>query len=162
MNDIAIQPLSDYELERGKPMPSKLHSFLTQRLTVLITNRFGKSFIVFPELSLETLGEKNMVPDIALCEPSPIDFSQDELRLKEPPLGVIEILSATQSLQTLVDKTNDYFSFGVKSCWVVLPILKSIYVFNAPQQFEVFTPGQELYDAQLEIKLSIDDIFSMG
>lgn len=150
---------SDYETERGKPMPSKLHSVITQRLTVFLVNRYGDKFEILPELTLDTHGERT-TPDIAICEPEAIDFSKDEVKRKEPPLATIEILSPTQILQTLLDKTNEYFSFGVKSCWVILPTLKTIYVYSAPYQFEVFSPGDEVFDAKLDIRLPIDTLFA--
>lgn len=107
---------------------------------------------------MDTPGEKT-IPDISICQIEPIDFTQDEIKSKTPPLATIEILSPTQVLQTLIDKTQIYFSFGVKSCWIVLQTLKTIYVFNAPNQFEVYSHGDELIDEKLNIKLSIDSYF---
>lgn len=57
-----------------------------------------------------------LVPDIAICEVEPADFEYDETKRTRLPLAVIAILSHNQVLQTLVDKTHTYFSFGVKSC----------------------------------------------
>jgi Uma2 family endonuclease len=153
--------VEDYETERGKPMPSKQHSRLTKRLTVFLENHYSGKFEVFPELTLDMPGEKK-TPDIAICElePAPIDFTQDEINVSEPPLATIEILSPTQVLQSLLDKTSEYFSFGVKSCWVVLPALKSIYVFTAPNQFEVYSHGDELLDPNLDVRVPIDTIFA--
>ncbi|MCB0521411.1 MAG: Uma2 family endonuclease [Lewinellaceae bacterium] len=148
----------DYETERGKPMPSKLHSVLTQRLLFYFLTHYRDKYEALPELTLDTPDEKT-TPDIAICEIEPIDFSQDEIKRTEPPFATIEILSPTQILQTLLDKTNDYFSFGVKSCWVVLPTLKSIYVFTAPNQFKVYSHGDELHDPNLDVKVPMDEIF---
>jgi Uma2 family endonuclease len=151
--------LSDYETERGKPMPSKQHSRLQSRIANFLMNGYSEQFETFTELTLDTPGEKT-TPDIALCEPEGADFSHDEIKKQDPPLATIEILSPTQVLQTLLDKTNDYFSFGVQSCWVVVPPLKSIYVFSAPFQFEVFSQGDELHDTKLDIRMHIDPIFA--
>lgn len=158
--DTATLPIqSDYETERGKPTPSNLHSVIQTRLSNYLMNHFSDRFDIFTELTLDTPGEKT-TPDIAICLSEPIDFSKDEVKRKEPPIATIEILSPTQVLQTLLDKTNDYFSFGVKSCWVILPTLKTIYVYHAPYQFEVFSPGDELYDAVLDVRLPIDMLFA--
>jgi Uma2 family endonuclease len=40
----------------------------------------------------------------------------DKIRMEMPPLGVIEILSPTQTLNDLTDKAISYFAHGVKSC----------------------------------------------
>ncbi len=159
MEFVASQELSDYEYERGKPMPSKLHSVLTQRLLHFFLLHCKDRFEALPELTLDTPGDKT-TPGIALCEIEPIDFSKDETKRKDPPFVTIEILSPTQVLQTLIDKTNVYFSFGVKSCWIVLPTLKSIYVFSAPHQFKVYSIGEEVFDPNFNIRIPMDTLFA--
>lgn len=140
-------------------MPSKIHALLTQRLTVFLVNHYPGQFEILPELTLDTPGEKT-VPDICICPIEPVDFFHDEIKRKDPPLVTIEILSPSQILQTLLDKTNDYFSFGVKSCWVVIPALQSIYVFKAPQDHEVFALGDELHDPNVDVRIPMDVIFA--
>lgn len=154
-----VPVVSDYETERGKPMPSKLHSFIQSRINTCLSVRYAERYFIFSELTLDTPGEKS-IPDLSIYPLEPIDFSHDEIKRKDPPLATIEILSPTQVLQTLVDRTNDYFSFGVKSCWIVLPMLKSIYVYRAPFTHEVYSHGEELYDPNLDIHVPIDVIFS--
>ncbi|MBL7797577.1 MAG: Uma2 family endonuclease [Saprospiraceae bacterium] len=158
--DVATLPvLSDYEIERGKPVPSKIHARLQTRLAVYLGMHYATQFECFTELTLDTPGEKS-IPDLCICPIEPIDFFHDEVKRKEPPLATIEILSPSQVLQTLLDKTNDYFSFGIKSCWVVIPALQSIYVFRAPQDHEVFSLGEELHDPNLDIRIPMDVLFS--
>lgn len=158
--EATILPIqSDYEIERGKPIPSLLHAVVQMRLIMYLGNHYEKEFNLFPELTLDTPGQKS-TPDIAIDEYGPIDFSRDEIKRKEPPLATIEILSPTQVLQTLLDKTNEYFSFGVKSCWVVIPALKSIHVFKAPHDYQAFTPGDTVHDPNLNIEVPIDTIFA--
>ncbi|MEK7256272.1 MAG: Uma2 family endonuclease [Bacteroidota bacterium] len=140
-------------------MPSKLHSRSQTRLSNYLYNKYSNQFECFTELTLDTPGEKS-VPDICICPLEQVDFSQDEIKRKDPPLATIEILSPTQPLDVLLEKTNDYFSFGVKSCWVVLPRLKTIYVYDAPNKYEVYSHGEELYDPNLEIRIPIDTIFA--
>ncbi|MBL7796106.1 MAG: Uma2 family endonuclease [Saprospiraceae bacterium] len=158
--DVATLPvLSDYEIERGKPMPSKIHALLTKRLIVFLVNYYPGRFDVLPELTLEMPSERS-IPDICICPLEPVDFFHDEVKRKDPPLVTIEILSPSQVLQTLIDKTNDYFSFGVKSCWVVIPSLQSIYVFKGPLDHDVYTLGEELYDPNVDVRIPMDVIFS--
>ena len=158
--DVATLPiLSDYEIERGKPMPSKIHAFIQSRINVYLALHFATRYAIFTELTLDTPSEKS-IPDICICPIEPIDFFHDEIKRKEPPLATIEILSPSQVLQTLLDKTNEYFSFGVKSCWVVIPALQSIYVFKGPQDHDVFSLGEELYDPNLDIRIPMDVLFS--
>ncbi len=151
--------LSDYEIERGKPLPSFLHAVTETRLAVYFVKHYKELYEAFPELTLDTPG-KSMTPDISVYRKEPIDFSQDVIKRKDPPLATIEILSPTQVLQTLIDKTYDYFSFGVKSCWIVLPTLQSIYVFRAPGVHEAFNLGDVLSDPNLGIQIPMNELFA--
>lgn len=150
---------SEYEIERGKPMPSRLHAVVQKRLTIYLGTHYDGKFEFLPELSLDTPGQKS-TPDIAIDVFGPIDFSKDEIKKPTAPLATIEILSPTQILQTLLDKTNDYFSFGVKSCWVVIPPLKSVYVFKAPNDYQVFSHEDILRDPNLNIEVPLGVIFA--
>lgn len=68
-----------------------------------------------------------------------------------------------QTVQTTLselDKTADYFSFGVKSCWVVIPALQSIVLFSSPLQKEIFKTGETLYDPNIDVTMPLDTIFA--
>lgn len=159
MDAVTTLVLSDYEIERGKPMPSLLHSVLQKRLTIYLDAQYKELYEVLPEITIEPASEK-FTPDIGIYPVEPIDFSQDVIKRKDPPLATIEILSPTQVLQTLIDKTYDYFSFGVKSCWIVLPTLQSIYVFRAPGVHEAFNLGDVLSDPNLGIQIPMNELFA--
>jgi Uma2 family endonuclease len=84
----------------------------------------------------------------------------DKIRMEMPPLGVIEILSPTQTLNDLTDKAISYFAHGVKSCWLVLPTLSTIYVFSASSQFEAFVQDELVKDKVLNIELPLTEVFA--
>lgn len=148
--------ISTYETERGKPMPSKNHAIVQTRLIVAL-DKYQK-YSTLSEISLGLpAGEK--VPDIGIFQPLVFTPGEDEVRMDEIPLGVIEILSPTQSLADLIAKSHVYFQQGVKSYWLALPDLKSIYVFSAPNEYEVFSKKEKLVDAQLGIEVDLGEIF---
>jgi len=51
---------------------------------------------------------------------------------------------------------------GVKSCWLVLPSLTTIYVFSSYSQYQVFGPDTELVDKVMGIHLPIPKVFRRG
>ena len=61
----SVETLSDYELERGKPMPSTLHSLVQGNIVYLLKSSY-KNYLVLPELSLTSADGKPLVPDIAI------------------------------------------------------------------------------------------------
>lgn len=157
MNPV-VEEISPYELERGKPMPSLAHAIVQVNVSTELNTRYRKQYRVLSELSLELEGWKS-VPDIAIYPYFDMDFRHDEVRSTQPPLGVIEILSATQGIMELSDKANQYFANGVRSCWVVIPPFKTVYVFSAADQYATFTAEDMLKDTVLGIELPLSEVF---
>jgi Uma2 family endonuclease len=148
-----------YEIERNKPMPSKNHGKIQSRIVFGLMSRYQNVYSFISELSLE-LGDWLCTPDISLYPNEPLDVTDDEIRMTKAPLGVIEILSPTQTLNDLTDKALRYFENGVKSCWLVLPTLKTIYVFSGAQQYEAFVQDEVVLDKELNIELPLTEVFS--
>ena len=72
----------DYELERGKPMPSFNHYYVQSQLHVALHAACGDRFIVGRELSLAT--EPSTTPDISICNFRNPDWLHDEIRTADP------------------------------------------------------------------------------
>ncbi len=147
---------TEYELERGKPMPSLNHSRLESRFSVALSKY--EQYDTLIELSLDLKSGK-ATPDICLFSTTPSDWLNDEIRVTEPPLLTIEILSPTQSIDELKDKIFDiYFPSGVKSCWIVVPTLKMIAVFIPVQGVRNYIGGI-IKDDDLGIEVDMKEIF---
>lgn len=153
-----VEVENDYEIERNKPMPSKNHGITQTRLIVALAKRIDTSGLL-SEVSL-SLNGWDSTPDIAIFEPQTVDYRNDEIRMQELPLGVIEILSPTQSLQDLSDKAYRYMENGVKSCRIVIPNFKSIYVFSSPDDYEAFAGTETLQDTVLNISIPLTEVFN--
>ncbi len=151
--------LTPYEIERNKPMPSKLHSYVQSVLNGKLWALFHERYNFHSELGLNLEGWQS-TPDLCIFPKEKIDFAKDIPKVKESPLGIIEILSASQNPGDLVAKAYQYFENGVKSCWLVIPGLKNIYVFRDPENYEIFKSTELLVDKKLDIELPLADIFS--
>ena len=150
------EALSDYERERGKPVPSKNHSFVQFRLVVALS-RYSADFSILPELSLELDG-RALVPDISVFHKDAPDWRHDEIRVEKAPLLAIGILSPKQALQDLTEKFEAYFAAGVKACWLVQPMLRTIAVFKPETDVQVYTGGV-VKDPETGIEISLGEIF---
>jgi Uma2 family endonuclease len=149
---------NQYQLERGKPMPSEVHGYIQGRLIARLYAHEDK-YNILSELSLD-LNDWGSVPDIAIYPKRKMNFREDRIEVTTPPLCAIEILSPSQSLQELVNKANSYFQHGVKSCWLVIPSLENIYVFSSPESYSIFRSNQTLNDTALGIELELATLFS--
>lgn len=151
----------EYEIERNKPMPSLNHALIQGNLIYELKAHYKKRFSVASELSL-ALAEWPSVPDICIYPKLKIDLKNDVIAMTEPPLCAIEILSPTQSTNDLFTKAFKYFDFGVKSCWIVLPVVANIYVFSSPNEYRIFRMYETLLDEVLDISLPLKEVFEEG
>jgi len=150
--------LSEYEIERGKPMPDKNHAFVQGNLLNQLFLKYRTQFRALPEINLD-LPLRERIPDVAIFPPMVFMPDQNEIRMREVPLGVIEILSAKQDLTEMMIKCSEYFSAGVKSYWLAIPALRTVYVFYSPKDYEIYSGTDLLKDKNLSIELELSEIF---
>lgn len=154
-----VEQLSQYEIERGKPMPNTPHSIIQSNLVFELKSQYRRQYRAMSELTLNTL-PNGSTPDVAVYPYFEVDFSAEyPAKRSDAPLICIEIQSPSQSLDEMVDKVNIYFEFGVTSCWVVQPRIKAIIVFDRPNHYHFFHYDDTLRDPNLGIELSLPLIF---
>ena len=152
------EPISDYELERGKPMPSLNHSLIQSQLIGILWNQYRKDFTFASELSI-SLADKPFVPDLCIYPKRKSDWQNDEIRVSEPPLTIIEISSPKQDFEDFEHKLKAYFNAGVKSFWLIIPFTETLTIFYPNEKPVSFTTG-EAVDKTNGIKLNVDELFS--
>nr|WP_213017972.1 Uma2 family endonuclease [Hymenobacter negativus] len=150
--------ISDYELERGKPIPSENHGSIQLNVGFELKLRYRESFRFRSEVNV-AIGERVIVPDVAIFPYEPINLSSDSIVSQQLPLTTIEILSQTQALSDLIAKANAYFQAGVKSCWIVLPEVSGIFVYSALGKYTFFHDGETLTDVATGIELPLAPLF---
>jgi Uma2 family endonuclease len=150
--------LSDYEIERNKPMPTLIHGAIQFNLGFELKTKNPNRFRFASEVLLDTK-PVGSTPDLIVYPSKPLDYRHDPSRREDAPLLAIEIQSASQSLDEMVNKTLVYFDFGVKSCWVVQPRIKAIIVFSGPDEYKFFHHDDILKDSTLDIEIDLQNIF---
>jgi len=148
--------VSEYEQERGKPMPSLNHSLVQSNLIYELRRRFGEEYTILSELTLDM--QPAAIPDLCVYPILSPNWLHDEIRTVQPPLLVVEIISPSQSVDELIPKIERYFTAGVKSCWLVQPPLQQIAVFTPEMEPVVFTRGP-VQDPASGFSVNIEDIF---
>lgn len=133
------------------------HSRLINRLTVLLS-AYEEQYDILPELEFE-LSAGRLKPDVAILPRLTYDWEADVIRYPNPPVTAIEIISPTQSLDGLVTKIRHlYFPSGVQSAWLVVPALRSIFLYLPGQPALAIASGI-LSDPVTRIELALDAIF---
>jgi Uma2 family endonuclease len=152
------EAISDYEKERGKPMPTLIHGAIQANLGFELQLNYRNKFRFASEVTLDTkpLGS---TPDLIAYPHQALDFKNDPSRREDAPLLAIEIQSASQSTNDMVEKLEPYFFFGIKSCWIVIPSLKAVLVFDSPYHYTFFHDTEILKDVVLNIEIDLKSIF---
>lgn len=148
---------SAYELERGKPMPSKNHGKLQARISQQLLNAYEDQFDIMSELSLEAPNPA-YVPDVCIFPAEISNWRNDETKVSEVPLTVIEIVSPSQTDTELTAKSKGYFAAGTRSYWLVQPVLRTIFVL-LPNGTELVFHNDILTDPTNGISVDLTKIF---
>jgi Uma2 family endonuclease len=149
---------TDYERERGKPMPSKLHGIIQQFLGMELGAYYPK-YLTFQELTLEIDDEGAVTPDVCVYQHKAIDYEQDETRVTEPPLIAIEIVSPSQALNELVSKGRRLIRAGTRSAWIVQPSVRTVTVLTGERDVKTYERGETLHDPSTGIEIDLDRVF---
>lgn len=155
-----IEQLSDYELERGKPMPTLNHSIIQANLIFALKFTYRQNYSIASELNLTMPERPDAVPDIAIYPKLRIDFLNDVTSMTDMPLTVIEIVSPSQTDAEILAKFRRYFNAGVKSCWLVMPSFQAISVYSEFGKYRFFSEKDTLIDSVTGIELALSEIFS--
>lgn len=114
------------ECSEQEELSSFNHSYLCAEILAQLYD--NKAIKALPELTLE-IG-KGLTPDISVYPSEKIapNFLKDYLRYPEMPLLAIEVISATQNIQDLLEKAEVLIAHGIKTVWTIEPFTNTIFV----------------------------------
>jgi Putative restriction endonuclease len=115
--------------------PAPRHGIAANRLGHEVTGPFDRNFggpggwifVVEPELHL---GPHVVVPDLAGWRVERLTPFPETAFIETPPDWLAEILSPSTQAIDRTDKLTIYAAFGVKHCWYVDPIARTLEVFE--------------------------------
>lgn len=136
---VPAEALSDYEKERGKPMPSFNHAMIQANLIAEFHR--SRDFRPGSELTMDIGIGHPVTPDISLYPRRPLDLLDDIAKTTEPPVTTVEIVSPGQSSAEMMKRVHSYLAHGVKSCWLVDPPMHQVTVFTVDGQRKIYDEG---------------------
>jgi Uma2 family endonuclease len=96
---------------------------------------------------LDAVEDLRRRPDVAYvsAEQWPLDRPLPEIGdwMLVPDLTV-EVISPTDTLQTVLEKLEEYFDYGVKQVWLVVPSVRKLYVYDSPASVRILTDADTL------------------
>jgi Uma2 family endonuclease len=158
LDSITETVLSDYEIERNKPMPNLTHGAIQLNLGFELKSKYGNRFRIASEVALATIPD-GTTPDLVVYPKKALNFVNEIAKQTEAPLLTIEIQSPSQSNDLMIDKAYQYFEFGVKSSWIVFPALKGVAVYTSPNEYDFFHDDEILKDRNLDLEIDLKRVF---
>jgi Uma2 family endonuclease len=124
---IAEPDVEDFVEEDKEEMTSLNHSYICANVMYQLLE--NKEIIALPELTLK-IGNGSITPDVCVYPKEKIkpNFLQDFPKYPEMPIVAIEVISASQNIQTLLDKARKMIKSGVKAVWTIEPFGQTIFV----------------------------------
>jgi len=109
-------------------MPSLNHSYICARLMRQLLQ--DERIQPLPELTLDV--GNGITPDISVFPKEKIrpDFFEDILKFQELPVLAIEVISLSQNIHAILEKSKLLVNSGVKTVWTVEPYGRSIFVID--------------------------------
>jgi Uma2 family endonuclease len=113
---------------------------------------------------LDAVRNQRRRPDVAFVSAAtwPLDRLIPETGDWEtvPDLAV-EVISPNEYFQEVLVKMHEYFSYGVRQVWFVVPATQEIYVYDSPTAPRVFTATDEMDCAPLlpGLRLAVGSLF---
>lgn len=141
-------------------MPSYNHSIVQSNLAAAFRVKYRNEYraLTQPTILLEDWESE---PDVAIFPKRPVIWHKDEVKIKEIPLIVIEIISPRQAQQDIMMKLEKYFNAGVESCWLINPLTAMVSVYNQDWKRTVYADmNAEIQDAVSDISIDFEEIFS--
>jgi len=114
------------EKAEEREMPSFNHSYICAEIIEQLSE--NKTFKALPELTLD-IGN-GLTPDVSIYLRSEVkpNFLRDFPKYPEMPIVAIEVISASQNIQDLLEKAQLLVANGVKAVWTIEPYSNSIFV----------------------------------
>jgi Uma2 family endonuclease len=112
--------------EEEREMPSFNHSFICAEILEQLYE--NKNIKALPELTLDI--DKGITPDISVYPREKVspDFLHDYPKYPEMPILAIEVISASQNIQDLIEKSKLLVANNIKAVWTIEPFTNTIFV----------------------------------
>jgi Uma2 family endonuclease len=135
-------------------MPSLNHSYICSKI---LRQLFANEKIeALTELTLDI--DNGLTPDICVYPEQVIqpNFLHDVHKFSQMPMLAIEVISASQNIQTLLEKAERMIQAGIKSVWTVEPYSQTIFVTTAQGVERIYNQTVE-FEA---VKVGFQKIFA--
>jgi Uma2 family endonuclease len=133
------------------------HARLTGRLCLLLS-KYEEKYDILPELEFD-LTTGRVKPDVSILPKQKYNWQEDIIYYPNPPITAVEVLSPTQSFDSLASKiVKVLLAGGTQSAWLLVPFIKTIHLFLPGQPVATFSTGT-LHDPASGVDIELEALF---
>jgi Uma2 family endonuclease len=124
---------------------SRLHGFLWP---IVEKNKLGMA-ITEGMFILDVKNDIRRRPDVAFVSAQTWPLDRPIPRVGDLPVApdlAVEVNSPTDLMDNVIGKIMEYFHYGVREVWLILPMQGQVYVYTSPTQVRILTARDELAD----------------
>jgi Uma2 family endonuclease len=152
--------LTEEEIEQTSEKVEEMPSFNHSYLCVQILKKLLQSETVMPMPELTLNIGNGITPDISVIpqEMAKPNFLRDIPKYPKMPLLAIEVVSASQNIQDLLEKAQLMVENGVKAVWTIEPFSNTVFVTTKEGE-------KRFHDQEVEsegIKVDFREIFAVN
>jgi Uma2 family endonuclease len=130
------------------------HSSLQMSLSAYLYNRRAQLGVcVYPEQRVQVKAQRFRVPDICVV----LGDAPPQQIFVQPPFLCIEILSKEDRMSEMLERVDDYLSFGVRYVWLIDPRRRWAQVYEGAGVHEM--KNGMLWTTGPEILVPFDQLF---
>lgn len=154
------EEISDYERERGKPLPGVFHAFVQMNLIYQLSRSDKEKYEFLPELNIDLNGYR-AVPDITIFDKNePFLHSKIDIEwVTAVPFVTIEISAPKQSIHSLIVRAEEYLKRGVQEAWVIVAEIGTLTVCKPHQKRRTYVSGRIVHE-QSGAVISVEELFT--
>jgi len=136
--------------QHGDNMPSLNHSYICSRI---LRQLFQNDAVeALSELTLDI--DNGLTPDISVYPVEAIspNFFRDIKKIQELPILSIEVMSASQNIQDILEKAERMIQAGIRAVWTVEPYTRAIFVSTDKGENIVYNQSVESEGISVDFK----------
>ena len=136
---VELPPMGVYETDIANLLAEALNQHARK-------DRLGRAFheVLF---RIDVVGKLKRRPDLAFVSRSRWPFGKrvpDAEAWDMVPDLAVEVVSESNGANEIIVKVNDYFRTGSRLVWVVYPVVRQVYVYNAATDVRILAEQDDL------------------
>lgn len=140
--------LRERTMSRRSPQHCAAMAAVSQHLRNYVTNQPSPRMRVYAGdifFRLRRNPDSNVGTDVAVSTVEQVANTPDNARLCDgPPLLAVEILSASDMIEDINEKKDEYLKSGTRLVWIVDPFQQTVTVFRPGHQPILFNNSQQI------------------